>query len=237
MPSIPPPSFDTWGSDPPEPQTPAITDFTPLPTVKDFPVIPENRETFLARLRPVLAPSDFLKVEIAYALVKEAHGWQTRKELDRDGNPVSYFKGHLRPTAIIAIDELGISDPNIILACLLHDSIEDTKTIHDRMLEHLFGSELAVIVKLMTKDPAEGYYDRLTKHGTWKTLFTKGCDRLSNLRTLRGCPRDFQVKQVVETREKIYPLMTLLHARAPEDYKVSATQLGRLIYNAVEAII
>jgi (p)ppGpp synthase/HD superfamily hydrolase len=189
----------------------------------------ENRESFFARLRPILAPSDLMDIEVAYALVKHGHRWQTRTELDETGTPLSYFKGHLRPTALIAIDELGISDKTIILGCLLHDSLEDTNDINDRMIEHLFGSEVAVLVKLLTKDPKEGYFDRLVKHGTWKTWLVKGCDRLSNLRTMKDCTPEFRARQFSETREKIYPLMDLLFARCPEDYRFSVGQLRTMI--------
>ncbi len=205
------------------------------PLLKPFKaVMVENRESFFARLRPILAPSDLMDIEVAYALVKHAHRWQTRKELDETGTPISYFKGHLRPTALIAIDELGISDRTIILGCLLHDSLEDTNDIHDRMIEHLFGPEVAVLVKLLTKDPKEGYFDRLVKHGTWKAWLVKGCDRLSNLRTLKDCSPEFCARQFNETREKICPLMDLLYSRAPEDYKFSVNQLRTMILEGSE---
>lgn len=198
------------------------------------PVVPlENRESFFQRLRPVLAPSALMDVEVAYALAKHAHRAQTRKELDADGHPIRYFE-HLRSTALVLIDDLAIVDHEMIVACLMHDSIEDTRDINDRMLEHLFGSKVSVMVKLLTKEPKEGYYERLVKHGDWKTWFVKGCDRLSNLRTLKDCSPEFQAKQRKETREVIRPLMDLLVQRCPEEYRVSANDLRVLIWKASE---
>ena len=164
---------------------------------------------------------------------KHAHRAQTRKELDADGHPIRYFE-HLRSTALVLIDDLAIMDHEMIVACLMHDSIEDTRDINDRMLEHLFGSRVSVMVKLLTKEPKEGYYARLVKHGDWKTWFVKGCDRLSNLRTLKDCSPEFQAKQRKETREVILPLMDLLALRCPEEYRVSANDLRVLISKASE---
>jgi (p)ppGpp synthase/HD superfamily hydrolase len=194
---------------------------------------PENREAFFARLRPILAPSQLMTVEVAYALAKHAHRWQERKELDADGHPVRYFE-HLRSTALILIDELGIHDPEMIVACLMHDSIEDTHDINDRMLEHLFGTNVAIMVKLLTKDPKEGYYDRLVKHGNPRTWIVKGCDRLSNLRTLKDTSPEFQAKQYAETRKVIYPLMGLAASTSDIDLAHAASTLRDLIHKTVE---
>lgn len=199
---------------------------TPLPTRP----VPENREAFFSRLRPLLAPSELLNVEVAYALAKHAHRWQERKEMDSEGRPVRYFE-HLRSTALILIDEVGIHSPDLIIACLMHDSIEDTHDISDRMLEHLFGMKVAKTVKLLTKDPKEGYYERLAHHGNVETWIVKGCDRLSNLRTLKGCEPAFQLKQYTETVKVILPLMRQMveTARGSNLYK-SAYKLEDLIH-------
>lgn len=171
---------------------------------------PENREAFFGRLRPLLAPSELMKVEIAYALAKHAHRWQERKELDSEGHPIRYFE-HLRATALILIDELNIHDPDMIVACLMHDSIEDTMDINTAMLEHIFGPKVARMVTMLTKNPKEGYYERLRNHADVDTLVVKTCDRISNLRTLGGCEEAFRNKQIRETMEVLYPIL-----RSPE---------------------
>lgn len=167
---------------------------------------PENREAFFSRLRPLLAPSELMKVEIAYALAKHAHRWQERKELDAEGHPIRYFE-HLRATALILIDELGIHDPDMIVACLMHDAIEDTTDISAGMLEHIFGPKVARMVTMLTKNPKEGYYDRLRNHADEDTLIVKACDRISNLRTLEGCEGNFRDKQIKETMLVLYPVL------------------------------
>lgn len=173
----------------------------------------ENKETFFARLKPFLSPSEILKVDICYLLTKGAHSWQTRKELDENGNPKRYFE-HLRGTALIAMDELGIYDSEIINLCLLHDSLEDTNRISPEMIEYLFGTKMVKNVKLLTKDPNRTdesiYYMILGAYGNFETLLVKGCDNLYNLRSLKDCSLDFQKKQYNKSRKYIIPLMVKL---------------------------
>ena len=171
----------------------------------------ENRAAFFGRLSLVMAPSDLLKIEVAYALAKHAHRWQTRKELDDEGSPIRYFE-HLRATALIMIDELGIVDCDGIISCLMHDALEDTTDISDRMLEHLFGPKVCLNVKIVTKTPENKavYYDNLMTYGYPMVWIVKGCDRLSNLRTLDQCSKEFQAKQVHETMRVILPMLRAL---------------------------
>lgn len=166
----------------------------------------ENRETFFSRLRPILAPSQLLDIELSYALAKHAHRWQIRKELDSEGHPIRYFE-HLRSAVLILIDELEVYDPKMIIALFMHDSIEDTKDISARMLEHSFGTEVALMVTMLTKDPVEGYYGRLARFASARTLILKGCDNLSNMRTLEGCTPEFRAKQIRQSKEHVFPLM------------------------------
>jgi guanosine-3',5'-bis(diphosphate) 3'-pyrophosphohydrolase len=167
----------------------------------------ENRASFFNRLRPVLAPSDLLRVEVAYALAKHGHRHQERKELDVDGRPIRYFE-HLRGTALVLIDELKIIDPDMVIACLMHDSLEDTDDISDRMLEHLFGRRVTMMVKLLTKeDPKENYYPRLMAHADDATAIIKGCDRLHNLRSMKDCSEEFVRKQLEETNNRVFALL------------------------------
>jgi (p)ppGpp synthase/HD superfamily hydrolase len=199
----------------------------------------ENRESFFNRLRPLLAPTELLNVEIAYALSKHAHRWQERKEVDADGHPIRYFE-HLRATALILIDELSIHDPEMIIACLMHDSIEDTNDISDRMLEHLFGKNVAKTVKLLTKNKTDAkgqYYDRLLSHADVKTLIIKGCDRLSNLRTLSCCTAAFRIKQVTETKEVINPIIwNKLNESSLSEWNISLSKILNLINVEIENI-
>src|SRR5258708_28514281 len=117
----------------------------------------ENKETFQARIRPYFGPSDQLDVKLAYCLAKFGHRAQTRKELT-DGKPTRYFE-HVRRVAIVLMDEMKIMDRDMIIASILHDSIEDCADLTPELLEHSFGNEVVSMIKLLSKTPKEGYIE------------------------------------------------------------------------------
>ena len=190
----------------------------------------ENRETFFARISPFMAPSELRSIEIAYMLSKFGHRAQVRKELDDNGDPIRYFE-HVRRVAIILLDECDCRNPDMICAALLHDSLEDTKDVTEGILEHLFGKNVTFMVKLLSKLPKEGYYDRLMRFGDANTMLIKCADRLDNLRSLDQTTPEFKAKQFAETRRVIYPILNLLVER---DNSLPARQLRRMTMEIVE---
>lgn len=164
----------------------------------------ENKAAFFSRLEPRLAPSDLVRIRGAYYLAKYGHRAQVRKELDCEGHPLRYFE-HVRRVAIILMDEEEVYDPDLIITALLHDALEDTDDIDALVIEQFFGAEVARRVRLLTKNPKDGYVDRLYTADEG-TVLIKLCDRIDNLRSLAGCPEDFQKKQLEETRSTLLPL-------------------------------
>src|SRR5574338_1026987 len=106
----------------------------------------ENKHTFQARLQPYFSPSDQLDVKLAYCLAKFGHRAQTRKEMT-EGQPTRYFE-HVRRVAIVLMDELKIMDRDMIITCLLHDSLEDCADLTPELLEHSFGPDVVHMVKM-----------------------------------------------------------------------------------------
>lgn len=178
----------------------------------------ENKETFQARIKPYFSPSDQLDVKLAYCLAKFGHRAQLRKELV-EGKPTRYFE-HVRRVSIILMDEMKIIDRNMIIAALLHDSIEDCVDLSPELLEHSFGNEVVSIIKILSKVPREGYMDRLSNSKNWKAIAIKACDRLDNLRSLMipGTTLEFQKRQIMETKEKYFPLFDQLLQLCPAVY-------------------
>lgn len=162
-----------------------------------------GRSVFLARLRPVLTPREFENVEIAYALSKYGHRGQKRD----DG--VRYFE-HPKAVALMLIDELGIIDWRDITEALLHDILEDSFLLNEKLIERLFGRVVVRDLDLLTKKPKNGYLIRLRLYGSARTIRVKLSDRLHNLRTLHRCSKRKQRKQILETRAKYIPLADLL---------------------------
>lgn len=176
----------------------------------------ENKETFQARLKPYFSPTDQLDIKLAYTLAKFGHRAQTRKEMT-DGKPTRYFE-HVRRVAIILMDEMKIMDRDMIIAALLHDSLEDTHDLTPELLEHCFGSSVVAMVKKLSKVPKEGYIERLANCGDWQVMAIKACDRLDNLRSLMIPENsvEFQKKQIKETKEKYFPLFDLMVNWSPK---------------------
>lgn len=166
----------------------------------------ENKETFQTRIQPYFSPSEQLDIKLAYCLAKFGHRAQTRKEVT-DGKPTRYFE-HVRRVAIVLMDELKIFDRDMIIAALLHDSLEDTKDLTPELLEHCFGTRAVHLIKMLSKLPKEGYIERLSHCQEWDVLAIKACDRLDNLRSLMIPENtlEFKKKQIKETREKYYPV-------------------------------
>ena len=193
----------------------------------------ENKESFQNRIRPYFSPSDQLDIKLAYCLAKFGHRAQLRKEMV-EGKPTRYFE-HVRRVSIVLMDEMKIMDRDMIIAALLHDSLEDTHDLTAELLEHCFGADTVTMVKLLSKIPKEGYIERLKNCHNWKVLAIKACDRLDNLRSLMvpGNTVEFQKKQIQETREKYFPIFDFLMAITPAEYisnvSVVRDEIRRLI--------
>lgn len=181
----------------------------------------ENKETFQARIEPFLSPSERLDIKLAYTLAKFGHRAQLRKELI-DGKPIRYFE-HVRRVAIILMDDMKIMDRDMIIAALLHDSLEDTQDLTAELLEHSFGTNVAAMVTRLSKIPKEGYHERLKQCQHWQTLALKMCDRLDNLRSLMvpGVTLDFQKRQIQETKEHYFPIFDHLIQMCPPGYRAT----------------
>lgn len=193
----------------------------------------ENRVTFFARLEPFLAPSVLMDVEHAYTLAKYGHRAQVRKELDDHGDPVRYFE-HVRRVAIVLIDEVKVVRPEMVIAALLHDVIEDAPNLPPRLIEHCFGTDVCCIVKTLSKSPKEGYLDRFYVSSDWRPYVIKACDRLDNLRSLQDANVDFCRKQVAETRDKYFPLFDRMLELTPVEHRSRVIVLRDEVRREVE---
>lgn len=181
----------------------------------------ENRDTFFNRLEPFLTPSvllDVQHVQHAYTLAKYGHRAQVRKELDDHGDPVRYFE-HVRRVAIILIDEVKLVKPEMVVAALLHDVVEDAPNLLPALIEHCFGTDVCSIVKTLCKVPKEGYLDRFYMCTDWRPYVIKACDRLDNLRSLDCASRELRIKQIKETREKYFPLFDHMLELSPPEHR------------------
>ena len=95
-----------------------------------------------------VSDEDMGRIHGAYVMAREAHAFQKRKT----GEP--YI---LHPIAVanIAAEELMLG-ANPVIACFLHDVVEDTDyTIDD--IQARFGYDVAFLVRVVTKKPTKDY--------------------------------------------------------------------------------
>lgn len=175
-----------------------------------------NRALFMAKIHAVQGDVVARQIELAYLLAKKLHKGQVRKEKGPDGEPLRYFE-HLRRSALSVIDEAGILDCDVIVATLLHDSIEDTEEVQlvGVIIERLFGAETATIIRAVTKVPKAGYIERLYSalpETGGRVAIVKAADRLDNLRSLPVDDPAFCEKQRKETRDVFLPFFTKAEA-------------------------
>lgn len=188
----------------------------------------ENRESFLTRLHEppgsvIFSEEERARIEMAYDLAKHAHRWQERKDGTR------YFE-HPRRVALRLLDEIGLYDFETIVVGLLHDTYEDcSKYVTPIKVQIIGGPGAARKLRLLSKVPKEGYVDRLSRFGCWKTLTAKLCDRDDNFEDMSDCTTEFRRKQTLETRDVYLPLFAGLSSMAPQPYKTRIeAMIGRL---------
>ena len=124
----------------------------------------------------------------AASFAADKHRTQRRK----DAAATPYINPPLALAAILAT-EGGVSDPTVLSAALLHDTIEDTETTFEEIVE-LFGRPIAGIVAEVTDDkalpPEERKRLQVVKAGSKSdgAKLVKLADKIANLRDIRSDP-------------------------------------------------
>jgi SAM-dependent methyltransferase len=147
-------------------------------------------------------------IEKAYHFAEESHRGQQRDE------GTDYIIHPLR-VACILLDELKITDSNVLCMALLHDVLEDCQVDYTN-LEETFGESIASMVKVLTKEDRNRYpskeerneeYLKRIKQAPQEIQLIKLADRLDNIRYLHLSPsQEKQLKYYRETCEKYLPL-------------------------------
>ena len=206
----------------------------------------EDRDTFMARIQPGYSYDDFQRTMRTYDITKEAHKGKFRSGKERQ------FE-HPRRATLILLDELGITDPDIIIAALLHDTGEDTALQgpwepHKGMLNSEWretaawrlktgwGEKVSEIVlaltkpfidgkEVLTKEQQEEMYLEGLRNASPEALLVKMADRLDNLRTLHFRTPENGRRKIEETEQFYFPIFE----RAAEKYpRETALMLDKL---------
>lgn len=189
------------------------------------PKMPEMERSGLEKtfgfLKSLISEDDYEKVSFAYTIGLYGHREQKRD----NGEP--YFNHCIR-TAMILIKELHIHDPELIIAALLHDTLEDSYLLTGKWIRRIFGKKVAKLVKKVTKpkkndprfenDRARHYfYFQTVKNSGESVRLLKLCDRLQNMREIKNCAPAKQARKIQETREIYLPMIGHFWGRTPNN--------------------
>lgn len=209
-------------------------------------IIQERAERVFEVMAKRVSSEDMLRIRAAFELVREAHAPQKRKT----GEPYIF---HPIAVASIAAEELMLG-ANPVIACFLHDVVEDTPYTIDDIRER-FGEDVAFLVRVVTKKPTHDYelskqldnFRQLLNSMQYdiRAILVKLADRLHNMRTLASMKPEKQMKIAGETdyfyaplanRLGLYNIKTELENlsfrfRCPDEYE----EISSLIARHVEA--
>ena len=130
-------------------------------------------------------PNDIVFEAAAFAA--RAHRHQLRK----DGQ--TPYVSHTFQVCLVVRHVFGFDDPKMLAAALLHDTIEDTATDCDDIIER-FGPDVARWVAALTKDmrlpndEREAAYCRTLASADWQVKVCKLADIYDNLGDCRHFP-------------------------------------------------
>jgi len=133
-----------------------------------------------------IEPISLLLKAVSFAAEKHRH--QRRK--DTHASP--YINHPIALTTVLT-QECGVFDVNVLCAALLHDTIEDTDTSNEELIEN-FGEHIASIVFEVTDDKDLPKLERKrlqiehAPHKSDQAKLVKWADKISNLRDLVNSP-------------------------------------------------
>ncbi len=124
----------------------------------------------------------------ALAFAADKHKNQRRK--DADASP---YINHPIALANLLLNEAGVEDQRVLIAAVLHDTIEDTDTTEQELVRH-FGKDVADIVLEVTDDKALPKAERKrlqiehAAHISRRAKLVKLADKICNLRDITASP-------------------------------------------------
>ncbi|MFQ5659147.1 MAG: HD domain-containing protein [Gammaproteobacteria bacterium] len=142
----------------------------------------------------------------ALALIFKALEFAARKHRDqrrKDADATPYIN-HPIELAKVLVNEGNVADLNVLVAAILHDTVEDTTTTEEE-IEKVFGKSIADIVmevtddKSLLKDERKSLQVKNATHCSREAKLVKLADKICNLRDIsKHPPVDWSVKRKQE---------------------------------------
>ncbi|MDB5806831.1 MAG: metal dependent phosphohydrolase [Betaproteobacteria bacterium] len=133
-------------------------------------------------------PEDLTRVTRAFDFACRAHAKQRRKGAGQEP-----YVNHLAEVADLVAQATGGSDPDLVIAALLHDTVED-QDVKREEIAALFGEDVARIVmevtddKTLEKDVRKRMQVEHAAHISKQARILKIADKTSNLRSIQYSP-------------------------------------------------
>ena len=127
--------------------------------------------------------------------IAQAYHFAASKHVNdrRKGKAAEPYLNHLTEVAeLVALATEG-QDPDLIIAAVLHDTVEDTDTTPGELAQ-VFGAEVSALVAEVTDDKSlpkqlrKGLQIEHAAHASNRAQMIKMADKISNLRSLAASP-------------------------------------------------
>jgi GTP diphosphokinase / guanosine-3',5'-bis(diphosphate) 3'-diphosphatase len=134
-----------------------------------------------------------MKSELALLLKALAFAAHKHRDQRRQDQAASPYINHPIALADVLVNEGGVTDVEVLCAALLHDTVEDTATTHEELVD-AFGSRIARIVAEVTDDKELPKAERKrlqiehAPHLSHEAKLVKLADKLCNLRDVADRP-------------------------------------------------
>lgn len=145
----------------------------------------------------------------------------------RKGTAQEPYVNHLLEVATLVAEATEGKDPNLVIAALLHDAIEDCEVPHE-MIAKTFGSDVANLVAEVTDDKSLTKSERKQRQvddaheKSARAKILKLADKTSNLRALASSPApDWSVRrkmEYIEWAHKVVQGLRPVHAALEEKF-------------------
>ena len=174
---------------------------------------------------PISRPIALLTDAISFAA--RAHRHQTRKD-----GITPYFSHPVRVCMVIR-HVFGVDDLVTLTAAVLHDTIEDTTTDYDDIIER-FGAEVADCVAALSKDMRlpndvrEPAYLRQLVAGNWRVALCKLGDTYDNLSDFSSLLLPARQKQLGKAEEYLHALSLSVPEQARAAFEIVVAQVTAL---------
>jgi guanosine-3',5'-bis(diphosphate) 3'-pyrophosphohydrolase len=155
-------------------------------------------------------------------ILRAAHFAADRhREQRRKGAKAEPYVNHLLEVAELVANALAEPDPNLVMAALLHDTVEDVEVTKEELIE-TFSEDVANLVMEVTDDKSLPKKERKrlqvanAPHKSVRAQVIKLADKISNLRAiLASPPTDWSVERQREYFEWAKQVVDALSAPSP----------------------